>query len=454
MTLTDYFSLPFCRYYQPAKLIYRLSRLLRKNQYSPAPDSFNLVNCHTYDFKDSRNRLKLTKKWLILYIFSNMYHTLGNMRKILMHCYYTKRSLVNRCLRFYLLVILLLGCGSATLLDSSSRSFFRPIDPCIPELTVKYVGDTCGYKIRDSHIEPYPTFAFGPKDFQEELLPSGIIPPVCETDATVSGDHLRTLIANLITQVRARKNEFTDFVVIQRKNFNRKRRSGLLVLKAKNFPYVIKLFMETPKTFTTPFGKGVEPITFFYMAGGTNRHLSGITRIKNRNYVEQQIANMPEWKDLIYLPRKWMWVPDNEPWLDLTGINIGTGPTLHTQLPSVYVIVCDAVDTKTKIKINKHKRKKIIMQLCNDLDLFLDPNPDNYVFQPANTRTGYHIAVLDTEHFPTIAGFKQKVYCKTHVTWYGTLISKCLGDMYFRTRKYRRNAQQKPHELANRLMHS
>jgi hypothetical protein len=317
-------------------------------------------------------------------------------------------------------------------LISAARSPFRPIDSRMPELTVKLTNNPRSYTIRDSHIEAYPTFGFSEQDFTQDVLPPNEITPVNPQDPMITGLELQKLIQKLITQVRARKREFTDFYVIQRKNFNNRRRSGLLVLKAKKYPYVIKLFMENPKTFTHPFGKGIEPITFFYMAGGSNRHLSGLTRIKNRNYVQQKLEAMPEWKGLIYMPRKWMWIPKNEPWLDIRGKNIGDTCIQHTQLPSVYVIVADAIDTQDCIRMQSKKKMKLIMKLCNDVDLFIDPHINNYIFQPAPTRTGYRIAIVDTEHFPTMAGFKEKVYCKTHLVWYATLIRKCLHDMYFR----------------------
>lgn len=352
----------------------------------------------------------------------------------------------------YILIALCLIECSCTFLFSIARSPFRPKDPLTPQLEVRYVGETKAYSISDSHIEEYPTFSFSHIDFDQNRLPDETLNPIHPDDTAVTGAELKNLIRNLIKEARLRKKTFTDFTVLQYKNFNRKRRSGLLVLKAKKYPYVIKLFMENPKTFTTPYRKGIEPIVFFFMAGGANRHLSGLTRIKNREYVQKKLATMDQWKNIVYMPRKWLWIPENEPWLDITGYNIGGKAMQHTQLPSVYVIIADAIKTDVKNIIPSRKRKSIIMKLCNDLDLFIDPHTNNYVFQPANTTLGYQISLLDTEHFPTIAGFKKKVYCKTHLNWYGTLMGKCLHDMYFRTKCERLAAQQEPNYLAQQLM--
>ena len=83
-------------------------------------------------------------------------------------------------------------------------------------------------------------------------------------------------IAGLMEELKKGERTFTDFTILQCKDYNFKKGFGLLIVKFNNFPFVVKLFVETPASFINPFDKGNEPIFFFFMGGGVNRHLQGL----------------------------------------------------------------------------------------------------------------------------------------------------------------------------------
>jgi hypothetical protein len=58
------------------------------------------------------------------------------------------------------------------------------------------------------------------------------------------------------------------------------------------------------------------------------------------------------------------------------------------------------------------------------------------------------LVIIDTEHFPTLVGFKEKRSFKTYVRWYLGLAGKAAHAMYFRNKKERLLAQKTPSQLS------
>jgi hypothetical protein len=323
----------------------------------------------------------------------------------------------------------------------------------IPQITTQWLGSSNGFTIKNSHLEEYPIFRFNVEDLYQYKLPTGPITFGNNPHKAVLGNILAQLIEKLIQELHEHKKEFTDFVVLQNKNYNGKLNCGLIVLKFKEYPFVLKLFIELPETFANPFGKGIEQMCFFYMAGGANRHITGLTRIKNAIIVNNKIATLPQWAGCVETPRKWLWMPNQLKWLEIIGHNIGGKKEIRTILPSIYAIVADAIDMQHQYKMPTKQKKHIVMQLCNDLDVFIDPHYNNFTFLPntnplsTNTRP-YKIIIVDTEHFPTIVGLKKKKSFRNHHSWYLYLGSKCFKDTFLRTKRERRYAQIAEHELA------
>lgn len=321
-----------------------------------------------------------------------------------------------------------------------TRSPFRTSDPYAPQITSRWKGELDGTTVSDRNFTQYPLFCYGTKDIQNDLIPDVI--PYADKSGQITRKELTHLIEVARKEIATKKikikrsKQLNDFTVLQYKNFSFRRGCGLLVLKFKNHPFVLKLFIETPQTFINPYIKGMEPIFFHFMAGGVNRHVSGLTRIKNLHLIEKIISTDPLWASHICFPRKWYWLPEDNKEIELIGKNIADHDiTLH--IPGTYAIIADYIDTEHQADLPVADRKKMIMQFSNDISTYLDPHFNNYVFHPAiiNEQESYKITIIDTEHFPTIVGLEDVHYFKSHFSWYVHLAGKCANQMYFQTKK-------------------
>ena len=239
-------------------------------------------------------------------------------------------------------IFLLFICTSGT---SIARSKFRKVDSCLPSIKTRLVGTNTYYTLTNSHIEEYPTFKIFDKEFfNNNLLPQKPISYRNDSSKQVDGAVLNQLIEELLVEIAQKKKSFTNFILLQDKDFNEKKLWGLMVLKFKDYPFVLKLFIETPESFVRPFDKGFEPIFFFLMGGGVNRHLTGFTRIKNAHYLRTLFQNDPYWSTKVDIPRKWFWLPKKERWLEITGYNIGSQPVQTIEIPGTYSIVAYEIE--------------------------------------------------------------------------------------------------------------
>ncbi len=334
---------------------------------------------------------------------------------------------------------------------SYGRSPLRAKDNTTPCVTVRWANKPHGksYRIIDSHIEEYPLFTiFDKQRFNANLIPHAPIPYPDDPTLSVHGDTLSTLCEGLIKEVLQKKRKFKHFTVIQNKNFSRRHKCGLLVLKFKDYPFVVKLFVEDPKTFINYWWKGFEPVFFWNMGRGAGRHLSGLTRIDNKKNIQNRLAQDP-FKDItVEIPHKWFWVPKNHRYMQIDGKNIGNGKTISTQLPSVYAIIADAIDTTNKTDLSTEQTKQFSIELCNHLDLIVDPHTTNFVFKQCPQTNQLTITIIDTEYFPIMIGLKEKRKFKTYEEWYLFMSGKCFKDMFGRTKYERQLSYLEPNELA------
>jgi hypothetical protein len=321
----------------------------------------------------------------------------------------------------------------------------------MPKITVCWADKPVKkqYTLKHASLEAYPLFeVFNKEHFNSHKLPKQTISFRTDTTKTVDTKILSDLLEELLIEVRKKKRHFKHFNVLQRKNWNRRHKSGLLVLKFKEYPFVVKLFSENPKTFVNYWNKGFEPIFFLYMGHGANRHISGLTRIKNKELIEQRLALHPHWHSIVRIPRKWFWEPQKNRWIHMSGINLdGEKKTLNTDLPSVYAIIADAEKTDDTIEISQEQKKRMTMKLCSQFDLTIDPHYDNFIFQQDEKTGEIQIVLIDTEYFPIIVGIRDKKEFKTYTEWYLYLTGKFVNDTYFRTKKQRRMARFDAHKL-------
>lgn len=326
-----------------------------------------------------------------------------------------------------------------------SRSVHRPQDPLIPQITARWPGSTQTYTIKDSHLEEYPIFKTNAKECKKWLLPKNdTIAYSNDPNKYIDTKKMNALIEQLVNEIQNHQRTFTDFTIITTKDFNFKKLCGLIILQFNDHPFVLKLNMERPETFVNPYCKGMIPMFFFFMGGGSNRHIIGLTRIKNLKIVKNKIAAHPYWTDHVKMPRKWFWLPSDDKWFEVKGKNIGNKETLTTQFPSIYGTIADRIEIDKDLPIPNKEKGKQIMKLANDLDLYIDPNRDNFVFQTDPITKKTVIVIIDTEHFPTIVGIKDARPFNSHAEWYTRLSRKALKDMFFRTKSERRAIQKAP----------
>lgn len=318
--------------------------------------------------------------------------------------------------------------------DSQNRTIYRPVDPFMPEITVRWEGDTSGHTLKKYHLE-YPLFElFDLQDFKAHMLPTDPIVSRYNEKLLIEPQILQDLIQNLLQEIKDGKRSFTHFTVLQSKDYNFKKARGLLIVKFKDYPFVVKLFVETPDSFVSPFDKGMEPIFFFFMGGGVNRHLTGFTRIKNREIIKHRIAQSP-WADQVDMPRKWHWIPPNARWIEIEGKNIGKYKHQVVKFPGTYCIVADAIEAERNLSLLNENDKRLALEICNYLNLWIDPHMKNFMFDKHNGK----FVIVDTEHFPSAVGLHHKVKFDSYSTWYLHLAGKCWQDAFMQTKSQRRN---------------
>ena len=347
-----------------------------------------------------------------------------------------------------MLNILFTGIISLMLLGyapTQARSVFRPQDPYKPKLSVAWENKHQQCTLESYYLQEYPLFGiFDQEHFFNNYLPVGPIHFRNDENKSVDGTTISLLIDDLLEEINQKKKlhkfkrakEFKHFSILRKRNFNRKKKNGFMILKCKDYPFVVKLSIETPESFTQPFTKGFDPLFFFFMAGGTNRHLSGFTRIKNADYVRNCIAQAPNLNVEFDIPRKWFYIPKNCPWLELKGKNIGKNKHLSTSIPGTYCIIADAIEFDHKFTLTCKNDREISMKLCNLVNFYIDPHIDNFMVEKETNK----VVIIDTEHFPTITGLGQVDTVYTNqFHWYVDLAFKCIDDLFLRDKSKRKD---------------
>lgn len=329
-----------------------------------------------------------------------------------------------------------------------ARSIHRPKEKNTPYIETHWADKKDqSYQLKSSYLEEYALFkTFNEPFFRKNLLPDGPIPYRNHPEKTVPGTVIKTLIDKLVQEVQNKQKTFTDFNVLCKKDFNRRACSGLMILKCKHHPFVVKMFMENPKSFVHYTSKGIVPTFVFFMSGGINRHMIGFSRIKNLQELQTKVAQSPEWADKITFPRKWFVLPSQSRWIEIVGNNIGTQKTQSITIPGTYCIIADWIDADRQASLFNKEDKKTCMALCNHLGLAIDPNTNNFLFERGTNK----IALIDTEHFLSLVGIKESVEFTSYLGWLWHLGTYCATRMFFRD-KSTRNATQ--HYLSQTELH-
>lgn len=343
----------------------------------------------------------------------------------------------SKTIQFYVLLLSIILLYT----ELDGRSIHRKSYETIPQIVVSW-SDNPKIKVslRNSHLEQYPLFElFDKKYFQEHLLPDETIPTRYAHTKTVSGTILKNDLEFLLKEIKAKKRTYKDFITLTSKNFNRKKRVGMIILKYKHAPYIVKLSIETPASFINPYCKGLDNIWFFPMGGGINRHLAGLTRVKNRENVKKKLLANPEWADVIDVPRKWHWLPKESRSLTIQGYNIGTRNQQSIEIPNTYAIIADAIEVERELELNNMQDTDFALKVCNYLEHAIDAHINNFVVEKETGK----IIIIDTEHFPSVIGIKKKIHINSYLDWYSFLIKQCGNAWFFRTKKERLAVQER-----------
>lgn len=322
------------------------------------------------------------------------------------------------------------------------RSVNRPYDTTLPKITTEWINgpDKQQHSLPSPYLEHWAIF----ERFNKDLLLKHTLPEEItyryDPTTTLSRAKLEEQIEDFLSEllsIKRKHHNFKNFTILKDRDFNYKTHSGVIIVKFKKYPFIAKLFRETPKTFTRPYTKGIQPCFFFVMGGGINRYLAGFTRIPNLYALKAKIASDSYWSSRLTTPRKWFYIPQDTPWFSVTGENIGTQSKQKVDYPSVYGIICDAIDIERSFNVSNRTDRKIAMKLARFIGNKIDPHIDNFVIEK---NTG-KIAFIDTEHFASMVGLENPFDFNHYSSWYIWLGNKCVYNALFRNKAMRKELQ-------------
>lgn len=323
-----------------------------------------------------------------------------------------------------------------TLPIQAGRNIHRQSNPFLPKMEI-YQTDYPQqvYTLSDSHLRNFPLFEAYNEPY---LLSHQLITPTVtfrnQPNKSIPSKQLLNQIEEVVKQLQTGQSNFPNFKILKKRDFNFKNHTGLIVLKFKHAPFVVKIFIESAQGLTRPYSKSFFQTSMF-ITGGTNRHLNGFTRLKNADDIRAKIAESPVWKDRIELPRKWFWLPKQPKWLQITGYNIG-GKELQTKrIPAIFAIIAD--------EIIAHPTQTVFRQdclrICKDLNFISDPHHNNFRIEAGTGK----LLIYDTEHFPTLMGKYGSSFkpAQKPAGWYANLAHKYISEQFGANKLYRARRQ-------------
>lgn len=315
-----------------------------------------------------------------------------------------------RYARFFIILLIIF--------NAFCRSPHRPKNINIPYITIKNSKSQKIYTFKDSHLRQIPMFkTFDSKFFHENLIPES----VKLKNKNISGQELNKKINTLLEDILKRKT-IKDFIVLKNRDFNPVTRSGLIVLKFKDYPLVVKLFLENAKSLSKPYHNGFQ-VRGLFIVGGCLRHLAGFTRVKNAQEIRKKCSESDYWRDKIVVPRKWFWLPKNAEWLEIKGYNMANKQIQEVRMPKIYGILADAIEHDPKIVPSN----KECLKLATYLEYIVDPNTANFVIEKETGKIG----AIDTEHFPTMFGYTKKIKpAPDYISWYTRLTKEYVKNFF------------------------
>lgn len=325
----------------------------------------------------------------------------------------------------------------ATIVSTFLYHHHKLTDTTIPAVTACWFSDQnddcVKYTATSVHLKPAVFFDLYSQINKKHLVPE--VGMICDGHV-ISQEKLNDLISTLLEEIREKKSEYTDFTILKKNNFNTKNGHGALIVKFKEYPLVLKLFIETPETIVNPFSKDFEELFFYVIGGGINRYFAGFTRIENRERIQQALIDAHMEQEVI-VPHKCLWLPpEKSKWnkkIKLVSKNMGEHREIT--MPYIYGIIAQYVHLKRPFEwFNKDDRARAL-HISNSINskchyLCVDQNIPNY----AQTDSGQTVMV-DTENFGILVGFAPGEYCFSNYASFwlfcaAKLIKNCFQYIY------------------------
>jgi hypothetical protein len=322
-----------------------------------------------------------------------------------------------------------------------ARSIYRPTDYDRPYIYAQWATGGPRHFFYDSHLNDIMFKLYDHSHVISHLLPTTALSYRYEPAQQVSGCTLSHLIEALIEEImrlskNARPKEFKHFRILKMRDVDWYDHTGVYIVEFKEYPFVVKLFIETPSSFINPCAKSFEAHCFYYM-GGVTRHTNGFTRIKNLNTIAALVKQDPYWSERVDFPRKWFWLPENPQWIHVEGFNIGPEKRICTHIPAIYAVVCDKIVWSRPFSLSSARDRRIAMELSTFVDMCIDPHINNFGYEEVSGK----IVPIDFEHFKTGVGLRSRWNCSGYFEWYTKLSCKMLDDLFLRNKQARRKAQ-------------
>lgn len=340
--------------------------------------------------------------------------------------------------------ILSFYCLLMTPFMAHSRNPRRVNDPLVPTITVSstnpaqertwasrrsnYNPQQEGYVLKSAFLRLKPLKHGFDKDFfQKYYIPNDMITYRDQT-GIVSGTTLANLAGELIEEIKVGQKKFTQFIILKDKDFNYKTLSGLIVLRYKDYPFVIKVSIEHPHTVVQPYSKSPEAGGMF-ISGGNLRHLSNFTRIMNLHRIKQMLSYNPFYLHSIDFPRKWYWKPHSEYDLKIEWRCNNQVETIY--LPCIYATISDFIYTEEQQPQNE--LNKLSMRVATDVNFLIDPHSGNIQIEKGTRK----YVLLDTEDFRLMTGLNTTMTSKTYVGWFLEVVRNAAHTLLIRSKKER-----------------
>lgn len=304
-------------------------------------------------------------------------------------------------------------------------------DSWISEKCKKQCIDKKNYTLTNQFLRAKPLKeGFNDVYFKQHLLPSNETIHYKNKKGSINSTVLQALAESVLNEVQQGKKTFTHFTILKCKDFNFNNLSGLLVLKFKDYPFVLKLSIEHPHTIVKPYSKSFEANCIF-MIGGNFRHLSNFTRIPNLENLRKILSFNPFYLDKIDFPRKWYWQPKNNYNLVITWKETPYRSEETIIIPSIYATLSDLVEIDTSQ--SQRKLNKMALRISHDTGFLVDPHAGNLVIDKNSKKH----TLLDTENFRLIIGSDRIFSAKTYIGWFAEMIISSSKKYAGRTKRER-----------------